>query len=126
MLLDVTPDMENLGLQDLQAKLRSEATRTTWGELAASYGVNKGILWRIANGNYEPRRATIRAALGLPPIATVDLAPGVAIASGAILMVSSSICPCGRSFIPNHPSRTHCPTCRPPRKRERRLRWTRH
>jgi hypothetical protein len=47
--------------------------------------------------------------------------PGVAITSGAILMTSSSICPCSRSFIPNHPARTHCYICRPVRKRERRL-----
>jgi len=82
--------------------------------------VSYGVIARIVAG-IEPRKLEIRQALGLPPLGSVQMAPGVAIAFGAILMVSSSICPCGRSFIPNHPSRTHCPTCRPPRKRERRL-----
>jgi hypothetical protein len=91
----------------------------SWERVAALWGVSVGTLVRVAGG-YEPKRAGIRAALGLPPLGIVHMSPGIAVSFGAILMVSSSICPCGRSFIPNHPSRTHCPTCRPPRKGHRR------
>ena len=92
-------------------------TYGSWRRVAALWGVSTGTVIRVAGG-YEPRRAGIRAALGLPPLVTLQTGPGVAITSGAILITSSRTCPCGRSFIPNHPSRTHCPTCRPPRRRK--------
>jgi len=82
--------------------------------------VSHAVVARIVGG-VEPHKPEIRQALGLPPLVTLETGPGVAIASGAILIASSRTCPCGRPFIPNHPSRTHCPSCRPPRKRERRL-----
>jgi len=89
----------------------------SWRRVAALWGVSVGTVIRVASG-YEPKRTGLRAALGLPPLVTLQTGPGVAITSGAILITSSRTCPCGRSFIPNHPSRTHCPTCRPPRRRK--------
>ena len=117
-----TPGTVLQTLERVSGRLQSERlVLGSWDRVAALHGVSVGTVVRVAGG-YEPRRAGIRAALGLPPLGSVQMGPGVAIAFGAILMTSSSICPCSRSFIPNHPSRTHCPTCRPPRKRERRLR----
>jgi hypothetical protein len=107
------------GLQ--QALICHHGTSHSWGKTAAAYGLSKAMAHLIATTGYEPRTQPVRQALGLPPLGTIQMGPGVTVAFGAILMVSSSICPCDRSFIPNHPSRTHCPTCRPPRKRERRL-----
>jgi len=104
-------------LLTLKAELASEALWKSYGEMASERGVNKAILWRIIHQDYEPRRSAIRSALGLPPLITLQTGPGVAITSGAMLMVSSSICPCGRSFIPNHPSRRWCTICRPARRR---------
>lgn len=109
-------------LETVSARLQEQRrTLGCWERVAASYGLSVGTAVRVAGG-YEPHKPEIRQALGLPPLVTLQTGPGVAIASGAILITSSRICRCGRSFIPNHPSRTHCPTCRPPRKRERRLR----
>jgi ribosomal protein S27AE len=101
-----------------QRALSAYGVYGSWRQVAAHWRLSVATVIRVARG-YEPRRADLRAALGLPPRATVDLAPGVAITSGAILITSSRVCPCGQVFIPNHPSRMHCPSCRPPRKCER-------
>ena len=84
----------------------------SWARLAASYGVSVGTIVRVAMG-YEPKRAKIRQALGLLPRGAVEVAAGVELAPRSELMVSSRICICGRAFIPNHPRRRYCQTCRP-------------
>ena len=40
----------------------------TYQMLADEYGVNKAIVWRIANDSYEPKDPEIRKRLGLPLI----------------------------------------------------------
>ena len=98
-------------LPGLQAKLTLEATTKSYGELSDSYGVNKGILWRIVHQGYEPRRQDIREALGLP--VRIELSPANgAVAQPGSLFIRSSVpcaCGCGISFIPRHPQQRYLP-----------------
>jgi hypothetical protein len=48
----------------------------SWRRVAGHWGLSVATVIRVARG-YEPRRADLRAALGLAPRGTVDLAPGI-------------------------------------------------
>lgn len=64
--------------------------------------VSYGVIARLMQG-IEPRRASIRAALGLPPLLRLSPGAGIEIAEGAVVLRSSRRCACGceRAFIPN-------------------------
>lgn len=111
LLPKITVGDDSPVLSDLRIRLASEATRTSWGALAGFYGVNKGILWRIANQGYEPKRPTIRQALGLPPLVSLSPANGAIAEPGSVFLRSSLICACGcgASFIPRHPRQRYLP-----------------
>jgi hypothetical protein len=97
-----------------QRALSAYGVYGSWRRVAAHWRLSVATVIRVAGG-YEPKRADLRAALGLPPRGTVDLAPGITITSGAMVITSSRVCPCGQSFIPNHPARRYCLSCRPAR-----------
>lgn len=39
----------------------------SYNEIAQTYGINKGVVWKIIKSNYEPKKNEIRRNLGLPP-----------------------------------------------------------
>jgi hypothetical protein len=80
----------------------------SWRRVAALWGVSVGTLVRVAGG-YEPKRAGIRAALGLPPLGIVQMARGITTSSGALVLRSSRKCSCGCQsvFIPGHPQQLY-------------------
>jgi hypothetical protein len=75
-------------------------------------GLSIGSLDRIAHG-IEPG-SKVRRQLGLPPTMTVAVMGGE-ITPGA-QAIGESLCPCGQTYISNHPRRKHCFACRPFRK----------
>jgi hypothetical protein len=76
---------------------------------AEALGVSIGVAARAAKGQ-EPRRADLRAALGLPP----------AIGPEVIVMGTAVECArCGRPFVGRWGTRRRmCPICRPGKKQE--------
>ena len=70
---------------------------------AEALGVSIGVAARAAKGQ-EPRRADLRAALGLPP----------AIGPDVLVMGQPVTCRCGRMFVGKWGTRRRlCPICRP-------------
>lgn len=60
----------------LAASLRSaHDAGQSWRDLAKEFRVKPGTLCRIAKHGYEPKKAAIRAALGLPTLAPAPVCP---------------------------------------------------
>ena len=82
-----------------------EKHKMNWREIALLDqfdGIPAGTLCAVAKGR-DPKKASIRAALGLPPLAKIEVAPGIEIAEGAVLLRGSRpcACGCGGNLIPN-------------------------
>src|SRR3990170_4929442 len=87
-------------VQSLDALIRSYGSVR---KAAEALGVSIGVAARAAKGQ-EPRRADLRAALGLPP----DIGPDV------LVMGQPVTCRCGRMFVGKWGTRRRlCPVCRP-------------
>lgn len=56
----------------LSRRLNDEYTRLgTWSAVGVKFNISRAMAFRVANG-YEPKRADIRSALGLPNSVSVD------------------------------------------------------
>jgi|GEM_PF-7018711 len=40
----------------------------SWAKVAAIYGLNKALVWKVAKTNYEPKDPEIRSKLGFPEV----------------------------------------------------------
>jgi len=59
-----TISLETLKNQLIKRKKDGE----TWAGMAREYDVNPAVVWRIANENYNPKRADTRKKLSLPEL----------------------------------------------------------
>ncbi len=48
---------------------------TSWQAIGNHYGINKGLAWKVANTNYEPKSSYLRRVLGLPITAPAPICP---------------------------------------------------
>jgi hypothetical protein len=71
-----------------RGRLRALAVSTSWGQLAASLGIPKATLWRFCQDSYDPKKPSIRLALGLPVDPVPQAEPRLC------------ACRCGQSFYP--------------------------
>ena len=56
-----------MNIDTLRRKIKKAyQKRHNWRDTGAEFGVTGGMVYRIAMSDYEPKRAHIRAALGLP------------------------------------------------------------
>ena len=64
----------NTSLNDLRKSLikRNEGGES-WAGMGREYEVNPAILWRIAKENYNPKKAELRAKLGLRELVTMEI-----------------------------------------------------
>ena len=99
----------------LSSKLEERhKTLSSWPAVASEYGVSPIMAWRIVNEGYQPKRADIRAALGLPQLFPVvcetDIPEGVYLPATAKVLR----CPtCGRQFVRCSNAQKYCTvTCR--------------
>ncbi len=92
---------------------RSEDPPLSYQAIGDIYKVNKTVIWRIMNTDYEPMDPVIRARLGLPTSATIHCLDGVEIPQGSIVGYGAQECSCDRHFVPNVPWRKWCFYCRP-------------
>jgi hypothetical protein len=94
------------GLWGVRSSLRTCAVEIGWTALAEEVGVPTTTLWRFCHDGYEPRKPSIRMALGLPVDPIVLAAPRVC------------ACGCGISYVPIVPHQVRLPGH--PRRREAR------
>ena len=94
------------------SSFREEKPPLSWEKIGAHYGLTGAHIWKIANDDYEPIRADIRFALGLPAMTTIIVMNGNDIPSGSQVL-HASFCECGQSYISNHPRRKRCFKCSP-------------
>lgn len=58
-----------LSIDRLRQRLRFQYEKLgTWDKVAVAFGVSKGVVYRTATSDYEPKASTIRNKLGLAPI----------------------------------------------------------
>ena len=58
-----------LSTERLRERLRFQYSNLgTWDKVAVAFGVSKGVVYRMATSDYEPKDNGIRAKLGLAPI----------------------------------------------------------
>lgn len=92
------------GLSPIRERLlRLHGTLGSWRRVAAHFpGVPAGTLCAVAHGR-EPRKASVRAALGLPVLERVRVGPGRQVAAGTVILRDSRpcLCGCGGHLIPN-------------------------
>ena len=95
----------------LRAELHRKLAESSYHALAAEYGVNPGTIWRIINHGYEPKRETIRLALGLSKTMTVVPANGIALSHRPIVLRSEIQCACGckSHFVPGSWNQAYLP-----------------
>ena len=64
----------NTSLENLKKSLieRNDAGES-WAAMSREYGVNPAVLWRIAKEGYNPKKAELRAKLGLPELITMEV-----------------------------------------------------
>lgn len=56
-------------LQQLSREIRRDyKTLQNWRKVAAKWGINPGLAYRIAKDKYEPKGAALRCQLGLPAL----------------------------------------------------------
>ena len=70
--------MENqTSLENLKKSLvdRNEDGES-WAAMGRDYGVNPAVIWRIANEDYNPKKAELRAKLGLPELIIMEVHHG--------------------------------------------------
>lgn len=103
-------------IEDLKDYLEEIKPYFTYDKIAQAYGVNKGIVWKILKGNYEPTTYEIRIAFGLPVRVLVQTVNGY-IEPGSISL-GSKLCECGQPFISNAGKRKLCYRCLKPRDRK--------
>ena len=112
--------MKFTSIDDLRDYLIEIKPYFSYEKIATAYGVNKGIVWKILNTDYEPYTYEIRVAFGLPVRVMVQTVNGY-IEPGSISL-GSKRCPnkkCNQqSYIPNAGKREQCFTCQPPRDRK--------
>ena len=90
-----------------RAEIRGRLEGSSYGRVALELGIPKATLWRWLEDGYEPRKPSIRIALGLP---VTDIPPGT------IVMGRPVTCRCGRVFVGKWGDRRRlCPVCRPPK-----------
>ena len=65
---------EKVSLEILKESLQKRNTEgESWAGMGREYDVNPAVLWRIANENYNPKKAELRAKLGLPELITLEI-----------------------------------------------------
>lgn len=94
-------------------EVRSQDPPPSYQTIGDMYEVNKTVIWRVMNTDYEPKDPVIRARLGLPTSATFILMDEVEAHNHSLLGNSDKQCECGCRFIPNVPWRKWCFYCRP-------------
>jgi hypothetical protein len=83
----------------------------SWRKVGILFGIDSAVAIRIVNG-WQPGPKT-REKLGLPPIGTVVVITGEHLPHGT-QSIGPRICvKCGRPFIENTATRTHCFICSP-------------
>ena len=80
-------------------------------------GIPPGTLNRIAKHGYIPYKWHYQ--FGLPGTERITEIAGVIVVPLSQVGASSRECTCGQFFIPNHPKRRRCFTCRPIQKSTR-------
>ena len=67
--------MENhTSLENLRKSLvKRNEDGESWAAMGREYDVNPAVLWRIAKEDYNPKKAEIRAKLGLPELITMEI-----------------------------------------------------
>lgn len=67
--------MENsISLDDLRKSLiERNAAGESWAGMGREYDVNPAVLWRIVKESYNPKKAELRAKLGLPELITLEI-----------------------------------------------------
>ena len=106
-------DLEQLS-SDLEERHK---TLASWPAVAREYGVSPILGWRIVHEGYEPKRADIRARLGLSPLVLVSTnVENGSFPEGVYLPATARVlrCPtCGRQFIRTSNAQKFCvPQCR--------------
>ena len=104
-------------IEDLKTYLLGIRTFFSYRLIGEAYGVNKGIVWKIVNSDYEPQTYEIRAAFGLPVRVMVQAVNGF-IEPGSISLGSKVCSKCERPFISNTGKRKLCYRCLKPRDRK--------
>ena len=100
-----------IGLLCIKLRERHENGKT-WRAVADDYGVTPALVWRIANQGYEPKRAQIRAALGLPQLFPVLCAADVDLSNVLIPRTARVVaCRCGRLFLRTSNNMIWCQEC---------------
>jgi hypothetical protein len=94
----------------------------SWGKIGDFYGVTKATVWGIANEDYDPKDAVIRAILHLPPLSTVTVVGPGAVPDGTQVLAARQCRDCGKPYVPNTPTRVKCYECQKVRTRKDRVR----
>lgn len=65
---------EKVSLEILKRSLiKRNEDGESWAGMGREYEVNPAVLWRIANENYNPKKAELRAKLGLHELVTMEI-----------------------------------------------------
>lgn len=111
------PSMNNE--PDAQNRLKAERSSVkSWKALSDKYDVPTGVICDFANRGIEPKNPEYRTRLGLSLYATVYIVGGN-IPEGCQVLGEYKVCHCGQRYVPNHPLRANCYSCRPVRKRKK-------
>jgi len=63
-------------IRQIRRILKNEYKQTgNWRLVAKEFGISKAMAWRIANTDYDPKDAHIRARLGLPAMRPAPVCP---------------------------------------------------
>lgn len=56
--------------------LKRNVAGESWASMGRDYGVNPAVIWRIANEDYNPKKAELRAQLGLRDLVIMEIHHG--------------------------------------------------